>query len=580
MGIALRKLEELGPMGRRRMASENLRLFNVLTHEAHRERGKEDFWYFLSVIIKNPVLHEPYHRKIAQGLMDRRKLKKLFLLPRGHIKSNIVTIAFALWLIVKNPNIRILIASHATDDAQGFCRGIRQLIDSEEFQAVYPEIHPKVENGRLACWRDDALLIERKSTQKERTIEIASVRTPRTGRHYNVIFFDDLINDKSCRNPIAIQEGITFYKATRPLLDPGGYIYLVGTRYNFADAYGYVIANELHDFDMYLSDCVVEGVKSAENPNGLSLDDLRNGIGTPVFPTRFHMGPDHIGDPEHGEGKFSIPKLIEELGSWIFCCQYRNNPLDPTTAVFKIDDIKVIDKLPEGRNFSYFRVQDYSTDAQTVSKTAIATGCVDDLGNIYITHIFRKQCDPSAIIEELFRGQRVEEAIRPKRIGAEKRNIERVIKHFADRKTAETGIVLPWKWLPMDQAQKSKPERVRGLQSWIEAGKFFILETCPQKQILIDELVHFPHYGDMDVADACAQIPHIMWTPEAVEDTTPKTPEQQLREWFEAQVGHSLTVEEVEAEEQFFVGGHSVMDPGLAARVTMAQYDVHGRMAA
>ncbi|HRI87826.1 MAG TPA: hypothetical protein PLJ47_07690 [Candidatus Hydrogenedentes bacterium] len=560
------------------MAERSRSKFAVLTHEAKRERGKEDFWYFLTEILKNPVVYEPYHRKRAQSLMKWSKLKKLFLLPRGHIKSNIITIAFAVWLIVKNPNIRILIASHATDDAQGFCRGIRQLIDSEEFQAVYPEIRPAVSNGRLTCWRDDAILVERKSKQKERTVETASVNTPRTGRHYNVILFDDLINAKSVRNPQTILEGITFYKTTRPLLDPGGRIIVTGTRYNHGDVYGYIIKNESHDFDIDVSDCVMEGIYSADNPYGLKLEELRQGKGTPVYPTRFYMGPDHIGDPDNDtDGKFSIPKLIEELGSFHFCAQYRNDPVDPSTQTFKLGDEHFVPSLPANRQFEYFRVCDLSTDAKTVSHTAIVTGAIDHLGCIYIIDIFRKQCDPSEIIAELFRGQKVPEGVRPKRVGAEQRNIERLVKHFADIETRQTGVVIPWKWLPMDQAQKSKPDRVRGLQSWVESGKFFILENCRNKQVLVDELTFFPHYGDMDVADAAAQIPHIMWTSDAPREEKTESPEEALRKWFEASVNMPFTEEEDAMEEEFFVGAHSVMDAGLAARVSMVEY---GRRAA
>ena len=110
-----------------------------------RKRALADFWVFLSEVIRNPVLYEPLHRPLAEWLGQAawEKPKRLLLLPRGHIKSNILTVGFALWKVCKNTDIRILLASHKHGDATKFMGTIQNyILGNDHFRAVFPEIRP------------------------------------------------------------------------------------------------------------------------------------------------------------------------------------------------------------------------------------------------------------------------------------------------------------------------------------------------------------------------------------------------------------------------------------------------------
>lgn len=542
MGRALDKLKALGPLGRARMNEVYPRQFKCLVWAAHRERGREDYWYFLTRILKNDILEESLHKPWAKSLERWPKLKKLRLAARGHLKSTLHGIGYSVWEITRNQNIRILLNSHRQEDAAAYGAAIRKTIDSEDYRWVYPEVSKAMQGNKEVCWRDDAFEVARSMVFKERTVETASVGTIPVGRHYNLIVYVDIVTDKNCTSPAMRKKTTDFVKACRPLLDPGGRELFEGTRYNYSDEYGRIMREEADSFDFEVQAAWIG-----------KWEERRA-----IYPKRFTFAPEHVGDPEHsGEGRWSLPKLKEELGTYVFSCQYGNEPMDDEAALFKRDALEPIAALPEKRNYVRLRVTDLSGEGDTKSETAIVDVAVDDLANIYIENIIVGQFSPSEIVRELHRAQSLPESVRPQMVGGERAMLEKVVKHYSDIETAKTGVLIPWRWLPGNQAQKSKPDRVRGLEPWVTGGKFYILETCRNKHVLIDQLTRFPHAGDMDVADACAQIPHIMWPADSSKraESEEEKRERETREWMERQFGDLFNDDE---ESDFVVGGHTV----------------------
>ena len=543
VGRALRKLRELGVDGRRRMGEVYPGAYAVLKWEGHRERGREDFWYFLTQIVGNPVLYEPLHKPLARRLEPWNwgpKQNKLILWPRGHLKTSVAVQAHTVWQITRNPEIRVLVGSHRADDAVASAGVCRAILDSDEYRAVYPEIRPAMQDGKVVCWRDDQFRVERKSKLKEHTVETASPGVKLTGKHYNVIKPDDIVNEDTVRSRTAMQKTTDFMKYLVPLLDPGGHVLMTGTRYDYGDEYGRIIAEESQDWDITVRKAVEHGEV--------------------IYPTRFHLGPEHEGDPDNDTaGRFSLPKLKVTLGPYIYHCQYENEPADDSNATFQRGDIKVVQELPAHRSYVFGRSNDLSGEGETESATAIVDWAVDDLANLYIIHIVWEQMDPSRIINHLIAGQRKPEHARPTMVTGEKAAIERVLKHFLDKATRETGVLIPWKWLPTTQSQKSKLQRVLGFEPWWSAGRVHVLASCPHREDMIDQFVRYPRSGDMDIADAMAQIPVMMWPAgKEVEVSAEEKAEAQTRAWFEEQFG----AWEDEGDERYWIGEHSVMDVG------------------
>ena len=97
--------------------------------------GRKDFWFFLKHVLRNPVLYAPLHKSLADWLLDENweGQKKMLLMPRGHVKSNIITGGYAVWRIVRDPNVRILLGSLNAQDAARFLAPIKAYIKDDEW---------------------------------------------------------------------------------------------------------------------------------------------------------------------------------------------------------------------------------------------------------------------------------------------------------------------------------------------------------------------------------------------------------------------------------------------------------------
>ena len=122
--------------------------------------------------------------------MESKGDSKLVLCPRGHLKSTICTVAYPLWRALNNPDCRILLANYKLDNAKSFLLQIRQeLTNNEVITHVYRKVLPDTKKVR---WNETNITLHRKSNPKEATFEVTGVGGEITGRHYDVILFDDI----------------------------------------------------------------------------------------------------------------------------------------------------------------------------------------------------------------------------------------------------------------------------------------------------------------------------------------------------------------------------------------------------
>lgn len=483
--------------------------YEHLRSEAHRELGRENFWYFATEILKNPVLYEPLHRPLCDWWQDRRRTNKMVIIPRGHVKSMLFTVAYAVWRVVQNQNVRILIVSHKLDDTKRFIHAVRDYLESDLVTDVYPWIRPAGQDNKKVKWSDNAIRVVRDMHLKEHTVEGTSTSANVTGRHFDEILFDDMVTFESVETPEAIEKTKNFHIHSDALLDPGGFKSIAGTRYDYMDEYGRIMDTPSLAAEW---DCVV--LPAVRHKGAALLRDhpvaekiWRSTVeGQPIFPTRFTVAE------EDEPGKISLPKIKRTTSSFFYASQYENDPVDPETALFKREEIRVVKNLPTDKGeLKFFRVCDLSGEGNTESFTAIVTGAVDGFANIYITDVFWGQYNSAQIVEELIEGQRRPGWVPADLVGFEPAPFERLLKVTLDQRMVEEKVIVPYQFLDGVQAQKAKNDRIKGIKWWFESGKFHVLEGCRHADLLVDEFIKFPRYKRKDIADATAQIPHIMW---------------------------------------------------------------------
>src|SRR3990167_8314222 len=98
----------------------------------------EDFWEFSKEVIGWKDLYEPLHKPLCDFVQNNQDKKRMVLLPRGHLKSSVITIGYALWRIAQNPKIRILIANATGPLAVTFLKQIKDhLLKNEKFKELF-----------------------------------------------------------------------------------------------------------------------------------------------------------------------------------------------------------------------------------------------------------------------------------------------------------------------------------------------------------------------------------------------------------------------------------------------------------
>lgn len=193
---------------------------------------------------------KPFHLAMMQ--YQFRHPDNLQLVFRGAGKSTTCTETKAIHLLIKNPDLRIVIASKTAQNAEGFLRGIKNHLESNERLAEI--FGPMYDSRKVAKWDNREIeILGRKKPYKEASITCVGTDGTIVSKHYDVALSDDLVDEENSRTKHMRDKTQTWYYQTLdPTLEPPdptvlhrGEHHRLGTRYHHQDLYGHLIANEL-----------------------------------------------------------------------------------------------------------------------------------------------------------------------------------------------------------------------------------------------------------------------------------------------------------------------------------------------
>lgn len=183
------------------------------------------------------------HGEVINAL-ESKVTRKLICMPRGSLKSSIACVAYPIWLLVNNYNLRILIDSELYTNSKTFLREIKQHLESDNFKAIFG---PTMGN----TWNESEIIIRQRSKGfKEASITVGGVGTTKVGQHYDVIIGDDYCSSKNMNSPENAKKVIDHYRYNTSILEPGGIYVIIGTRYSELDLIGHILKNEIEGQDL------------------------------------------------------------------------------------------------------------------------------------------------------------------------------------------------------------------------------------------------------------------------------------------------------------------------------------------
>lgn len=443
--------------------------------------------------------------KYIEDLPEYDPSKKfLFLnMPRNTFKSSVVTIGFALQFILNNPDGRVLIDSETYSKAKNFLAEVKgHLEDSDKFREVYNHIYGMMpDDGKRSTsvrWKDNEIDLScRTKKRKEASFTASGIDKSINGMHYDLIICDDLHSEVNTKNKEQIEQVIEHWKLCLSLLEPNKYMIVIGTRWSYSDLYQYLIDFEKERFNFFVRQAIFPG-------------------GELLF-------------PEIIDQKF-LDNQKKSQGSYIFSCQYMNNPIDDETAVFKRSyfQVKKWEDITS-RPMNWFLAIDPSYEGPYSDWVGIVECGIDYMGELYVGDIYRLKQTYSETVNFLFDlYHRSHRAGRPyKAIGLETVATQKGIGYILNNEMRQRG-----EWLPVREISsrtKTKEERIRALAPYYEFKRVWHIQDAKGHDDLEDELLHFPVGKHDDVIDAFATILEIGSQPKNRETTQNREKRDKLK---------------------------------------------------
>ena len=181
-----------------------------------------------------------HHRIIAEKLerIADGELRRLIInMPPRHTKSEFASFLFPAWMIGKNPNMKIIQATHTTELAVNFGRKTKNLIEREDYQEIF--------NTRLAA---DSKASGRWDTDRGGMYYAVGVGSNLAGRGGDLIIIDDPHSEQTAMSNNGFDDAWDWYTGgPRQRLQPGGAIILVMTRWSEKDMTGQLIRAQAKD---------------------------------------------------------------------------------------------------------------------------------------------------------------------------------------------------------------------------------------------------------------------------------------------------------------------------------------------
>jgi predicted phage terminase large subunit-like protein len=385
-------------------------------------------------------------------------------LPRGHLKSWIITKGWAIQQVLRNPNVRILIVNATEENAVKFMRTTERYLGQG---SILEKIYGRFESP---VWNQNEFIVRQRTDILDApTMMAAGLQKTLTSQHYDVIIADDLVEPDNCRTKEQREKVHDFYLSLFDLLEPTGRLVVIGTRYHQDDLYARILdENEQHkNWSVFIRSCY--------HPDG-----------SIVFPEKFTQ---------------AMLDDIKKKSFYHFSTQYLNNPIDPENADFKTEWIKNYDLSSANPSSLYLTIDPAISLSRDADYSAFVVAGMFSDRRIRVVDAVHKRLVPSDLVDTIFA---LVKKWRLHRVGIETFAFQKTLKYDIQRKQRELGVFFSIDELGKRHSGRgeqilSKEARIRRLQPYFEQG---LVELRSDMSDLREELLAFPRGKHDDLIDA------------------------------------------------------------------------------
>ena len=465
--ISLKDIEQLITAGK--LSESDMRVLEAqltkLEKLKERELAQTKFIKFVEKVWPT-FISGAHHKRMADAFerVANGTCKRLIInMPPRHTKSEFASYLLPAWFLGRFPHKKIIQCSNTGELAVGFGRKVRNLVDTETYHEVFPELSLSTDSKAAGRW----------NTSKGGDYFAIGVGGTVTGKGADVLIIDDPHSEQEAAmaavNPDVYDKVYEWYTSgPRQRLQPGGAIIMVMTRWAQRDLTGQVL-------------------KSAAQRSGEEWEVIEFPA---ILPSGNPLWPQFWSIEE-------LEALKEELPNSKWQAQYQQNPVGNESAIVKRDWWQwwEEDRPPEceyilqtwDTAFEKHQRADYSAG----TTWGVFTHHKDNSKNIILLNTYKKRVEWVELKKDVLQEYREYE---PDGLLIEKK---------------ATGAPLIYELramgIPVQEYTPSKGQdkiaRLNSVSDIIASGKVWVPRTRWAEE-LVDEIAAFPSGEHDDLVDA------------------------------------------------------------------------------
>lgn len=430
-------------------------------------------------------IDEPAHHLMGDTLdkvVSGEITRLMIFAPPQHGKSELVSVRLPAFWLGNRPDDPVILSSYGASLAEDKGRQARDLVESEEYRRLFPEVGTYRGSRAVQMWR---------LTDNRGFMLSVGVGGPVTGRGAMLGLIDDPFeNWEQAQSETYRNKVWDWYRATfRTRVWEGGAIVMIMTRWHEDDLAGRLLADQGDKWHVLRLPAMAETQKDRDaNDEYLRLptgrpDPLGRGPGEPLCPIRF--------------SKAALEELKDDVGSMAWSAEYQGVPRPPEGNFLKRHWFRIVDVAP-ARVKLRVRYWDFAASENAGAYTAGVLMSITTDDEFYIEDVVRGQWSTGQRDRTMLQTAQLDETA----YGKGKVEIYFEKELGSSGVDAATAVIKMMQAYPIhaDPATGSKITRAGPLRSQAEAGNVYLVKGSWNKAYL-DEAGVFPNGTYKDQVD-------------------------------------------------------------------------------
>jgi predicted phage terminase large subunit-like protein len=219
-----------------RNRQKSLVLLKQYQKEVTQKNGKANFLDFIKHVYPDYKVgaHHARLAKLFEEIADGKRKRVIVNIAPRHGKSELISYLAPAWFLGKHPAKKVIMASHTADLAVNFGRRVRNLVGSDAYKDIFPDISLQADSKSASRW----------GTNYNGEYFAIGVGGALAGRGADLFIIDDPHSEQDAKlgkADVFLPAFEWFQSGPLQRLMPGGAIVVVMTRWSKLDLTGQIV---------------------------------------------------------------------------------------------------------------------------------------------------------------------------------------------------------------------------------------------------------------------------------------------------------------------------------------------------